>query len=759
MAAVERDVVRRSQPDDAVQGQGRAQRDLVSAGLFIYPVLQAADVLAYRAHEVPVGDDQRQHIELMRDVAERFNARFGETLVVPEQRIPEVGARIMDLQAPDRKMSTTGGTAAGHRATCSTSPETIAKKIRSAVTDSGSEVRPRARQGRDHQPDRDPRGRARRRPRGDRAGVRRVRIRRLQAGRGGRRGRRIWRRCASAIEALRADEDGAGADPRRGRREGPRDRRRHAARRPRRRWASVQSGRAANVCAVALADLELDLDVFAGPFDLLLTLILREEVDLLEVDLADIVISYIDHLERRGELDLEAATEFLVLIAALLELKSRLMLPGEEIEEIELDPGEAAEELLARLLDAHRYRAAAAAPAASACEAGRLPVPLGAAAAAAAPAPLPEAAAVYDPARLAARDRRPAAGPAAGRRPPHHGAEGDRRRAARPPARAAAAGRFTFDDAVARADRVTVAVTLFALLELYKQGEATWTQDEPFGEITIEAAGRRATAAERGARRRPAELERTLEALLFLSAEPVVPARRWPTRPTPSSHEVVTALERLREHYEFERRGLVLRELAGGCTLTTHPDAEPAARRLLARPRTPPLTPAQAETLAIVAYLQPVSRPEIARIRGVSAESAAATLLERGVIEEAGRSQFGAVLYRTTELFLKLFGLQSVDELPGDRGVRPLAGGRAGAARAAAAGRRGAGRSHRGGRRAGRGRRSQRLAAGPAEAGANWSPRRPAEAAAAECRAGRSTLRRGRGPQRHGRLEARRIAL
>jgi segregation and condensation protein A len=110
---------------------------------------------------------------------------------------------------------------------------------------------------------------------------------------------------------------------------------------------------------VRLIDLELDLDVFAGPFDLLLTLILKEEVDLLEVDLAEIVISYIDHLEQRGELELETATEFLVLIAALLELKSRLMLPGEEQELIELDPGEAAEELLARLLDAQRYRAAA----------------------------------------------------------------------------------------------------------------------------------------------------------------------------------------------------------------------------------------------------------------------------------------------------------------------------------------------------------------------------------------------------------------
>jgi segregation and condensation protein B len=159
------------------------------------------------------------------------------------------------------------------------------------------------------------------------------------------------------------------------------------------------------------------------------------------------------------------------------------------------------------------------------------------------------------------------------------------------------------------------------------------------------------------------ELERTLEALLFLSAEPVT-AEALADAIDAELHEVVTGLERLREHYEFERRGFQLRELAGGWVLSTHPDTEPAARRLLAKPRTPPLTPAQAETLAIVAYMQPVSRPEIARIRGVNAESAASTLLERGVIEESGRSQFGAVLYRTTELFLALFGLRSLDELP-----------------------------------------------------------------------------------------------
>jgi segregation and condensation protein B len=159
------------------------------------------------------------------------------------------------------------------------------------------------------------------------------------------------------------------------------------------------------------------------------------------------------------------------------------------------------------------------------------------------------------------------------------------------------------------------------------------------------------------------ELERMIEALLFLSTDPV-DAGSLAEATESELHEVVTALERLREYYEYERRGLVLRELAGGFQLSSHPDAEPAARRLLAKPRTPPLTPAQAETLAIVAYLQPVSRPEIARIRGVNAESAAATLLERGLIEESGRSQFGAILYRTTELFLRLFGLRGLDELP-----------------------------------------------------------------------------------------------
>ncbi len=119
-----------------------AQRELVSAGLLFYPVLQAADVLAYRAHEVPVGEDQREHLELMRDVARRFNQRFGggqEVLVVPEHRIPEIGARIMDLQEPTRKMSTTSNSVEGTVYVLD-EPEAISKKLRRAVTDSGSEI-------------------------------------------------------------------------------------------------------------------------------------------------------------------------------------------------------------------------------------------------------------------------------------------------------------------------------------------------------------------------------------------------------------------------------------------------------------------------------------------------------------------------------------------------------------------------------------------------------------------------------------------
>lgn len=159
----------------------------------------------------------------------------------------------------------------------------------------------------------------------------------------------------------------------------------------------------------------------------------------------------------------------------------------------------------------------------------------------------------------------------------------------------------------------------------------------------------------------PLTLAARLEALLFLAPDPVTVEELADALQT-SEEAVLNAAITLDE--VLADRGLVLKRVDRGLALASHPDAEEAARRLLARPRTPALTPAQAETLAIVAYLQPVSRPEVARIRGVASESATTALADRGLIEEAGRSQFGAALYRTTGLFLKLFGLESPEALP-----------------------------------------------------------------------------------------------
>lgn len=159
------------------------------------------------------------------------------------------------------------------------------------------------------------------------------------------------------------------------------------------------------------------------------------------------------------------------------------------------------------------------------------------------------------------------------------------------------------------------------------------------------------------------DLARTIEALLFLSPDPV-PVPELIEACEVTEVEIRNALDLLTEDLAPGKRGLQLRELGGGFTLASEPAAELPARRLLSKPKTPPLTQAQAETLAIVAYLQPVSRPEIARIRGVGSESAVTTLGERGLIEERGRSQFGAAMYATTELFERLFGLEGLDRLP-----------------------------------------------------------------------------------------------
>jgi len=240
---------------------------------------------------------------------------------------------------------------------------------------------------------------------------------------------------------------------------------------------------------VSIASLELDLEVFSGPFDLLLALVLREEVDLLELALADVVLAYLDHLERRGDLDLETATEFIVLIAALLELKSRLMLTDDEEQLLDIEPEQAAEELLARMLDARRYRGAAAhLRELLAREHGyrfRSAPP---------PAHLRRQSAELTPAELQRTQDPDALGQAlAGllRMPPTISL----RHLSIPRVSVAERlahlrgllrrGRFSFDEAVRGADRMTVAVTLFALLELYKRGEADWEQPEPFGEIAV----------------------------------------------------------------------------------------------------------------------------------------------------------------------------------------------------------------------------------------------------------------------------------
>ena len=158
-------------------------------------------------------------------------------------------------------------------------------------------------------------------------------------------------------------------------------------------------------------------------------------------------------------------------------------------------------------------------------------------------------------------------------------------------------------------------------------------------------------------------IARQVAALLFCSPEPVSRADLSEAIGC-GEPRIDDAVEELQAVFAPQGAGIVLREVAGGLTLASDPEADEAVRRLLSKPRTPPLSQAQAECLAIVAYLQPVSRPEIARIRGVNSDSPVATLEDRGLIEEKGRTQFGALLYRTTPLFEKLFGLESLRALP-----------------------------------------------------------------------------------------------
>src|SRR6266496_3463747 len=168
------------------------RQEFVSAGLFTYPVLMAGDILLYQTDLVPIGDDQRQHLELARNIAERFNQRFGETFTVPEGAYPDVGARIKNLQEPERLMSTTRGAPQGVVRMID-SPDEIRRKFKTAVTDSGTDVRhaPDGSDGHDLQPARDHVRRYRRSGPGARGQVRRQRLRPLQGGRGRRRRRAL----------------------------------------------------------------------------------------------------------------------------------------------------------------------------------------------------------------------------------------------------------------------------------------------------------------------------------------------------------------------------------------------------------------------------------------------------------------------------------------------------------------------------------------------------------------------------------------
>ncbi len=246
---------------------------------------------------------------------------------------------------------------------------------------------------------------------------------------------------------------------------------------------------------MSIGALQLDLDQFSGPFDLLLTLVLREELDLLDFELAELVLAYLDHLEARGELDLESATDFIVLVAALMELKSRLLLTGEEEGMLELEPAEAADELLERMLQAQRFRGAAEhLRALFSREQGvrfrSVPPP-------------------------AALRRSVVAGGDGSQQPDQLGAAIGRLLTTPPPVDIRhihaprvslqarldtlrgllSRGTFDFDEAVRGADRMTVAVTLFALLELYRRGEADWQQGENFGAISVVATAGRSEAS------------------------------------------------------------------------------------------------------------------------------------------------------------------------------------------------------------------------------------------------------------------------
>ena len=429
--------------------------------------------------------------------------------------------------------------------------------------------------------------------------------------------------------------------------------------------------------------LELDLDVFDGPFDLLVTLILKDEIDIWEVRVSSIIAEYVLRLADSGEFDLDATSQFVVLVAALLEMKSRLLLEEDVEEELEdLDPDEAAERLLERLVRYSQFKNAAQArcvragrSTAGGCTAAA-PVPAGLLRRPAAEGALPAQALRGGPGAAAARAAgarhqppgRPGRLAGQGAAPPAPHPRRRRRvhlrlgRAARPagarrhllrPARAAlrrrgrAAPERHFDD--------IVVTRLPGLRRGRRPGDA----------------GRRSAVASGCTVHQPTldlmpTLVRRLEALLFISSRPLPLAEMAAACEAGDEAGGRRGRPSCVAEYAEGRRGLVLKEVAGGFTFAVAADCENDVRRLTGAERPDDLTPALLETLAVVAYLQPVTRADVAEVRGVSSEWALSSLEERGLVEQQGRADTpgSPILYGTGERFLKLFGLDAADGLP-----------------------------------------------------------------------------------------------
>ena len=426
--------------------------------------------------------------------------------------------------------------------------------------------------------------------------------------------------------------------------------------------------------ALAVRDLDLDLDAFEGPFDLLLTLVLKEELALAEVEIAEIVVTFVAAAARRGTgrggaglapAELQVCGEFLVLVAALLELKAReLFAEDDELDLEDFDPDEAVAELAERLAVYRRVKAGAAwleerleAESDRFFRARARPARAGAGAPARDTGP-----------ETCSRPRSGCSRPSRQRRRSRTLRSSCRRSCSSSSASGPRSGAGGISSSTRRS---TVS----------RESSRRWPSSPSSScarrERSVSASPRPSSRSASGRRRDGAaavrgplvdnpvdRVARTLEALLVVAPRPLS-IEELAGAADADAERVETALGLLAGRYREGRSGIVLEHVAEGYAFRAAREAAAACGRLVERPVQRGLSQAALETMAIVAYLGPVSRPEIARIRGVAADSAVAGLLDRGLIGEAGRDgEGGAVRYRTTPLFERVFGLASLSELP-----------------------------------------------------------------------------------------------